>query len=97
MLRKAGRRIRKTIEASQTPAPTQKKGDRAEVSVLLGAVGIIACVNPVFGLPAAIGGLVLGGKSLDSKSRRTAIAGLVLSIVGLLLNVAVWLGQALTP
>ena len=60
----------------------------AVASLVLGIIGLIAWVIPLFGLPITITGLVLGAKRLNSEQRGLAIAGLTLCIIGLVLTIA---------
>jgi hypothetical protein len=79
----------------------EDRNGRATASLVLGLISIIAWFIPVIGLPVTITGLVLGIKGLGPQRRGTAIAGIVLSIVFLvltLLNAAGgvylwWIGQ----
>ena len=66
-------------------APTtgsDRNSSRATWSLVAGIVSVVG-MFPFIQLPAAIAGLVLGFRSLRSESRKTAIAGIVLSSVGL--------------
>ena len=69
--------------------PQDQRRGAGEPSLIAGIVSILG-LFPFIQLPAAIAGLVLGIRSLRSPSRKTAIAGIVLSTIGLL--VMVWLG-----
>jgi len=67
--------------------PTVKVGGKATTSLVLGIIGLIAWVIPLFGLPIAVTGLIFGIKSLDSTKRTRAIAGVTLCIIGLVLTI----------
>jgi len=58
---------------------------RAKWSLILGLVSIFGLFVPLM-LPAGIAGLVLGVRSLSSSRRGMAVAGIVLSCVGLLID-----------
>jgi hypothetical protein len=60
---------------------------KATVSLVLGVVSIFTWVFPLVGFPTSIAGLVYGIKGLGPQRRGTAIAGIVLSIIFLVLNV----------
>ena len=83
-------------------APYQQPGagsGKAVASLVLGIVSLLAWCLPLFGLPVSIIGLVLGVKATKSSSRGMAIAGIVLSIIGLLfslINAAVGAYQGAT-
>lgn len=55
----------------------------AIASLVLGAVGLIAWLIPIFGLPITITGLIQGTKGMSSPSRNLALIGLVLCAIGL--------------
>ncbi len=57
----------------------------AVFSLILGIVGLIAWLLPICGWPISTLGLALGVISRDSSRRNLALAGLVLSALGLLL------------
>jgi hypothetical protein len=64
----------------------------AIVSLFLGIVALpLAFVIPMVALPCALVGCVLGSKSLKSAYRGMAIAGMVTSIIGVALNVTIFL------
>jgi len=60
---------------------------KATASLVLGLISIVAWIIPVIGLPTTIAGLVLGIKGLGPQRRGTAIAGIVLSIIFLVITV----------
>jgi hypothetical protein len=65
---------------------------KATASLVLGLISIVTWIIPLFGLPTTIAGLVLGIKGLGPQRRGKAIAGIVLSIVFLVITVlnAAW-------
>ena len=65
----------------------ETKSDKSIAALVLGIIGLIACIIPIIGMPITIVGLVLGIKSRNSKNRGLAIAGIVLCIIGLLVTV----------
>lgn len=75
---------------------TQQKDRQglAIASLVLGILDLIAWFFPICGLPIGIAGLVLGIMSIKSESRRLAIAGLIMSAIGLLLSIANGIGGA---
>ncbi|MEW6025730.1 MAG: DUF4190 domain-containing protein [Planctomycetota bacterium] len=77
-------------EENTVPQALQGTGDDGLViaSLVLGIIGLIAWCLPIFGLPVTITGLVLGIKGLNSSKRGMAIAGIVMSSLGLLFSLA---------
>lgn len=70
------------------PVVRQGGGGRAIASFVLGLIALLNwLIPPILGLPIAIVGLVLGVTSRDSPRRGLATAGIVLSIIGLVLAV----------
>jgi len=68
--------------------PVSESGSKATASLVLGIIGLIAWFLPFIGFPITIVGLVLGIKGMRSVKRDRAIAGMVLSIIGLAATVA---------
>lgn len=70
------------------PMPPLDRGrGMALAGLILGIIGIIAWLIPLFGFPVTIVGIVLAALGRRSTSRRgMALAGLILSIVGLVLS-----------
>jgi hypothetical protein len=64
----------------------QGKNGMATTSLVLGSIGLLAWCLPILGLPVTITGIVLGVKGLQSYKHGTAITGIVLNIVGLMLS-----------
>lgn len=66
-----------------------KKGNKKAVaSLVLGIIGMLAWIIPIIGLPIQVVGLVFGIKSIHSNKRGLAIAGIVMTIIGLVLTIA---------
>ncbi|MBS7175550.1 MAG: hypothetical protein KH056_05135 [Clostridiales bacterium] len=61
--------------------PARDPKGQAVASLVLGLVGIIAWVIPLFGYPVCIIGMIMGGMGIKSSKRGLAVAGLVLSIL----------------
>jgi hypothetical protein len=58
----------------------------ATAALVLGIIGLVAWLIPIIGYPVTIVGLVLGIKSVKSEKRGMAIAGIVMSSIGLVLS-----------
>ncbi len=68
--------------------PTQPPGQgKATASLILGICSVVMWLCPLVGIAVAITGLVLGIQSNREHRRKTAVAGIVLSIIGLALTV----------
>ena len=61
-------------------------GGKAVASLVLGIISLLSWCLPFIGLPVAIVGLVLGIKDRQSPNRGMAIAGIVMSVIGLVLS-----------
>lgn len=59
----------------------------AIASLVLGILSLLAWYFPICGLPISILALIFGIISLNSSKRGLAIAGIVLSVIGLILAV----------
>jgi len=70
-------------------SPTQPSGTptTTTVSLVLGIVALLAWCLPIIGAPIAITGIILGIKGLSRERRGMAIAGTVMSGIGLLLSI----------
>ncbi len=83
---------------SPAPPPVKTSG-LAIASLLFGIGGLLTCCAMLFGIV----GLVLGIAALppikrgEAQGRSLAIAGIVLSIIGLVVGAALWLLLALSP
>lgn len=64
-----------------------KHGSKSIISLVLGCCGIVAWIIPLFGFPVTIAGLILGIMGMKSNRRGIAIAGVVLSILFLILTI----------
>jgi hypothetical protein len=64
------------------------RSHKADISLALGILSMLAWCLPIVGFPLSATGLVYGLKSPDSSGRATAIVGIVLNTVGLFLSVA---------
>jgi len=64
--------------AAGFPAQRQDLSGKANTSMVLGLVGIVAWFLPIIGFPVTITGLVFGIKAGHSAARGKAIAGIVL-------------------
>lgn len=80
--------------------PTQPQNNQAQkneqwalVSMVLGIVAVAGAWLPLIGLPVCITGIVFGVMGKDSAKRNNAIAGIVLSAVGLL----IFIGKSFLP
>lgn len=65
----------------------QTGGGKAIASLVLGIIGMVAWVIPLFGIPTTVVGLVLGIKGLKSQNKGMAVAGVTLSIIGLVASI----------
>jgi len=66
------------------PASPSAPAQMAITSLILGIVSLCFSCCCLIGLPTAIVGIVLGNRGLESRHRGFAIAGIVLSVLGLL-------------
>ncbi len=73
--------------AAGFPVQQRDLSGKANTSMVLGLVGIIAWLLPIVGLPVTITGLVFGIKSRNSAARSKAIAGIVLCSIFLTASV----------
>jgi len=64
----------------------------AVTSLIMGILGLVACIIPLFGLPITIIGLVCGCLGVSGKGRSMAIAGIVLCVIGLLSTSLILIG-----
>jgi uncharacterized membrane protein len=56
-------------------------------SLVLGIIGLMAWIFPLVGFPVTIVGLILGVKGLKNENNKTALAGMILSIIGLVATI----------
>jgi|SRR5579871_1138435 len=66
--------------------PPEREPGNPVVSLVLGILGLCAWIIPLFGLPITIVGLIFGINALKRVQKGMAIAGVVLSIIGLALS-----------
>lgn len=66
---------------SQVNGSDNKSGVKAKVGFILGLVGIVAWIIPLFGYPVTIVGIVFSCLGLKSSKKKLAVTGLVLSII----------------
>ena len=62
--------------------------EKATASLALGIFSIFTWILPMFGYPISIIGLVMGVSGIKSKEKTFGIAGLILSIIGLVFCIA---------
>ncbi len=72
-------------DAPQAPVMTS---GAATASLILGVLSLVAWCVPIIGIPLQITGLVLGLKSRQAANRSSAIAGIWLASIGLVLSLA---------
>lgn len=68
------------------PPQEPNHSGKATAGMVLGICGMLAWCIPLFGLPVTIVGLVLSMKGLKSTNRGQAMAGVILSIIGLVFS-----------
>lgn len=73
--------------AGAAPAHSASSG-KAVASLVLGIVGLLAWLLPIIGLPVTIIGLVLGIGARRSPNSKMATAGIIMSLIGLVLTIA---------
>lgn len=69
------------------PAPQTRGGGAAIASLVLGIVVLVAWLLPLLGLPVGAAGLICGIMGRRSARRGMAVAGIVMSVIGLVLAV----------
>ncbi len=72
---------------SPESAPAEKASGKAIASLVLGVISMLAWCLPIVGGPVAIVGLVLGIIARRGPGRGLAVAGIVLSAIGLLASI----------
>jgi uncharacterized membrane protein len=84
------------LDRHASPVAENRKGGRATASLVLGVLAVIAFLIPILALILGVIGVVLG-QTARSACRRAgraapwqATAGLVLSCIGIVLGVALW-------
>ena len=73
--------------AQQSP---QNATDHSVSALVMGIVSVVLWI-PLISVPLGICGIVAGSKSLNSAGHGKAMAGMILSIIGLIVNVLVFL------
>jgi hypothetical protein len=76
-----------TTQSQMQQSVTDPLAKKATTSLVLGIIGLVAWVFPLIGLPVTIAGLVFGIKGWKSTKHTLAVAGVVLSIVGLIFTI----------
>ena len=71
----------------QTTLIQSKHNGKAIAGMVLGIIGLIAWLIPLFGLPINVVGLVMGSLGLKSENKRMAKAGVITSSIGLILTI----------
>lgn len=65
-----------------------KHNGKAVASLVLGIISLLVWLVPLFGYPVSIVGLVMGVYGVQSWKKNIGMAGLILSIIGLVLCIA---------
>ncbi len=73
--------IRQNQSGSYQPPAPQAGSGKATTSLILGYIGLLAWIIPLFGLPITITGLVMGIKGNSKAGTILCIIGLVLTII----------------
>ena len=76
----------KLLNSNLNKGTTDKKATKAMVGFILGLVGIIAWILPLIGYPVTIVGIVFSSMGMNSVNKNKALAGLILSIVFLVVT-----------
>lgn len=66
---------------------TTVSNGKATTSLVLGIIGMLAWIIPLFGLPITVVGLILGIKGLPTVKHTRAVVGIVLCSIGLLFTI----------
>ncbi|MDE6103503.1 MAG: hypothetical protein K2F60_03145 [Oscillospiraceae bacterium] len=61
-----------------------KQNNKAIAALVIGILGLIAWILPILGYPVTIVGIIMGSMGAKSEKRNISIAGIVLSVIGLL-------------
>ena len=72
---------------SELPPGPQMHSGKATASMVLGIIGLIAWCFICIGLPITIVGLILGVIAMKGSNRGMAIAGVTMSIIGLVATI----------
>lgn len=79
--------LRPSIPNHSLTIEDTKLNSKASSSLVLGIIGLIAWIIPLLRAPIIIIGLVQGSRGLKSNNKRTATAGIVLCIIGLVATI----------
>jgi hypothetical protein len=71
----------------QTPGPQQQGNGKAIAAMVLGICSLVFWCLPILGLPIAVVGLVLGVTNKNPAGAGQAKAGVIMSIIGLVLSI----------
>lgn len=66
---------------------TDKKATKGMIGFILGLVSIIAWYIPLVGYPVTVCGIIFSALGMNSKNKGKAVAGLVLSIIFLVVTI----------
>ena len=78
-----------TVSSIQAPVDFEvkaKTSNSGKIGMILGLISIVAWIIPLFGLPITITGIVFSARGLGTNQRGMAIAGLILSILFLIIT-----------
>jgi hypothetical protein len=75
-----------TQQTQITPQDVPHRG-KAKAGMILGIIGLFAWFIPIVGFPMTIVGIVMSAFGLKSDKRGQAIAGLIMSTIGLIASV----------
>lgn len=67
--------------------PAHDQSPNAMASIILSVIGLFAWLIPIIGLPVSTIGLLLGLRAINGTKKGTAWAGIVMSILGLILSI----------
>lgn len=76
------------MEENETEEIKKVGGSKSIASFVLGLVGLIAWIIPLFGYPVTIVGLSLGCVARKNEKNGFSLAGIILSIITLILTLA---------
>jgi len=103
ILRKAFRRLNRTIPARRTAIPTEAQKNLVLTGLMLGFVSIFAAFFPICGLPIALTGLLIGFygrrttslQMMSSWAFALSLAGLILAFIYTIVTISIYLGNYL--
>lgn len=76
------------IQLGETAVNKYKNNGKATAGLVLGIIGVVVSLVPLFGAPVNIVGLVMGILGLKSENKVRAKVGIVLCIIGLISTIA---------